>query len=124
LSREALAKRMARAFKALGFFIFEADELPDVKEVLEEAKLHETLRVVKLGDVDLRIKNLEFVTSYYMVTLDLESCLNSCKDDECLKACAEEKKEAVARALLEVKGQKPQDLSSLLKRLREGSRGQ
>ena len=118
-----VALRMARAFEKLGFFIFEGEELELVQRALEEAKLHETLKVVRLGEVSLKLKNLELETSYYMVTLDLESCLSSCKgDNECLKKCVEERKTAISRSLAEVKGEeRPSDLSALLKRLREGS---
>jgi len=114
-----VALRMARAFEKLGFFIFEGDELELVQRALEEAKLHETLKVVRLGDVNLNLKNTKLETSYYMVTLDLESCLNKCKDNECLRKCVNEKKEAISRSLSEVKGEeKPSDLSALLKKLK------
>ncbi len=114
-----VALRMARAFEKFGFFIFEAEELEAVQDVLETTKLSETLRVVRLGDVNLKLKNLEFTSSYYMVSLDLEECVKSCKDNECMKRCVEEKKTAIAKSLREIKEEKKaSELSELLKKLK------
>ncbi|NPA85060.1 MAG: hypothetical protein GXO07_03530 [Crenarchaeota archaeon] len=113
-----VAHRMARAFEKYGFFIFEGEELQTVQKVLEAAKLSETLRVARLGEVELDLKNVKLKASYYIVTLDLESCLEKCSDGECLRKCVNERKEAVSRSLRELEvPQEVSDLSELLKRL-------
>ncbi len=118
---EDIARRMAKAMENLGFFIFESEELDKVKEVLESAKLQESLKVVHLGDVDLEIGNVNLKTSYYMISIDIDKCVERCegKGKACLENCVKEKKVGVARALLELKPLKRgTDLSSLLQKLK------
>ncbi len=118
---EEMARRMAKAMESLGFFIFEAEELEKVKEVLEGAKLQESLKVVHLGDVDLELGNVKLKTSYYMISIDIDKCVEKCegKGKACLDSCIKEKKAGISKALLELKPPKKEtDLSSLLQKLK------
>ena len=118
---EDMARRMAKAIERLGFFIFEVEELEKVREVLENAKLEESLKIVHLGDVDLELGNTKLSTSYYMISIDVGKCVERCegKGKACLDNCIKEKKAGVARALLEAKPvSKKTDLSSLLQKLK------
>ncbi len=96
-----LASRMSRAFKEVGFFLFEGDELEGVSKILKGAGLKETLKVVPLGDVKIELASEVLETSYYVVIIDYQDCIRDCEDSECIEKCVEEKKQNVSEAVLE-----------------------
>lgn len=116
-----IALRMSKAFKELGYFLFERNDLEMVSKILKGAKLGETLRIVHLGDVKFELSNVNLDTGYYAVSIDHEDCIKSCETGECIEKCVEEKKESVSQAVLEsigrIEGEREDDLSRVYKKL-------